>query len=70
MTEEAEIIVTDALVKARIMRDAQKYYFASRTQESLMCAKKAERCFDEALEDAEYAMKHGVAKPKQGELPL
>lgn len=70
MTPEVEKIVRRAIVKATLMREAQKAYFASRTQNKLTAAKEAEREADMAIADAEYALKHGVTKPVQEELPL
>ena len=70
MTPEVEKIVRDAIVKITLMREAQKAYFVLRTQDKLTAAKEAEREADKAIAEAEYALKHGVAKPVQGELPL
>lgn len=70
MTPEVEKIVRDAIAKITLMRDAQKAYFVLRTQEKLTAAKEAEREADKAIAEAEYALKHGVAKPVQGELAL
>ena len=70
MNEEVKAIVNNALEKGRRMRALQKEYFKSRSQAALEESKKAEAAFDEALEDAAYAMKYGAPKPKQGELGL
>ena len=70
MTPEVEKIVRDAIVKITLMREAQRAYFTLRTQEKLTAAKESEREADVAIAEAEYALKHGVAKPVQGELSL
>jgi hypothetical protein len=70
MNSEVRQIVCAALAKGRLMRNAQKAYFTLRTQEKLTEAKAAEREFDEALDEAAYALRTGQAKPKQGVLPL
>ncbi len=70
MPDEVKKIVLAALDKGRAMRDAQKAYFMFRTQEKLTVAKVLEREFDEALDEAAYALRTGTMKPKQGELPL
>lgn len=70
MKEEVEKVVLAALEKGRRMRELQKEYFKTRAQMALTASKMAERAFDEALEDAAYAMKYGAPKPKQGDLGL
>lgn len=72
MTPEVEKIVRDAIVKITLMREAQKQkaYFVLRMQDKLTAAKEAEREADMEIAEAEYALKHGVAKPVQGELAL
>lgn len=70
MKEEVKSIVKNALEKGRRMRALQKEYFKSRSQVALAESKKAEAAFDEALEDAAYALRNGAQRPKQGELGL
>ena len=70
LKEEVEKVVLEALVKGRLMRELQKEYFKTRSQTALMESKKAEAEFDEALEDAAYALRNGAQRPKQGELGL
>ena len=70
MKEEVKSIVNNALEKGRRMRALQKEYFKTRSQTALMESKKAEAEFDEALEDAAYALRNGAQRPKQGELGL
>lgn len=68
ITEAAEAIIIDALRKGQAMRKAQRAYFLMREQKYLTEAKQAERDFDAALVEADYAWKHGAPRPKQGEL--
>jgi len=68
MTKEVEEIVIDALRKGAEMRKKQRSYFLLREQRLLNEAKQAEREFDAALVEADYAWKHNAPKPKQGEL--
>lgn len=68
ITEAAEAIIIDALRKGQTMRKAQRAYFLMREQKYLTEAKQAERDFDAALVEADYAWKHNAPKPKQGEL--
>ena len=68
ITEAAEAIIIDALRKGQAMRKAQRAYFLTRQQSSLTEAKQAERDFDAALVEADYAWKHGAPRPHQGEL--
>ena len=68
LCEEALRLVQDALNKGREMRSQQKRYFATRTPAALTDAKNAERRFDAALDEADYALAHNAPKPKQGDL--
>lgn len=70
MTDEVKQIVFNALHKGRLMRNAQKDYFKTRSQNALTASKIAEAEFDKALDDAAYAVKHNAPKPKQGELAI
>lgn len=70
MPDDVKKIVLAALDKGRYMRQAQKAYFTLRTQEKLTEAKRAERDFDEALDEAAYWLRTGKPKPVQEELPL
>ena len=68
LCEEALRLVQDALNKGREMRRQQKRYFATRTPAALTDAKNAERRFDNALAEAEYAITHNAPRPKQQDL--
>lgn len=68
MTDEVQTLVFDALHKGRIMRQAQRDYFATRSASNLERSKRAERDFDAALDEAAYAVKYGQPRPKQSEL--
>lgn len=68
MNDAVRDIVFDALHKGRIMRQAQRDYFATRSGDSLKRSKQAERDFDRALDEAAWAVKHGEPRPSQGEL--
>ena len=70
MTDAVQNLVFDALHKGRIMRQAQRDYFSTRSSDSLARSKQAERDFDRALDEAAYAVKHGTPRPSQGELGL
>jgi hypothetical protein len=61
-------ILLDALNKGRVMRQAQREFFATRSIDALSRSKQAERDFDRALEDADFAIEHGEPRMKQGEL--
>ena len=68
MTDAVQTLVFDALHKGRIMRQAQREYFSTRSGDSLTRSKQAERDFDRALDEAAYAVKNGTPRPTQGEL--
>ena len=70
LKEEVEKVVLEALVNGRLMRELQKEYFKTRQQRALEAAKRAEAVFDEALDEAAYALRTGERSPKQGELGL
>ena len=70
MTEAVQTLVFDALHKGRVMRQAQREYFATRSGDSLARSKQAERDFDRALDEAAWAVKNGTPRPSQGELGL
>ena len=70
MTPEVIQIVFDALHKGRLMRQAQREYFRSRTTTALAVSKEAESAFDAALEEAAYAVKHGSPRPQQQRLAI
>ena len=68
LTEFAERAIITALRQGRIMRNAQKEYFKTRTQSALTQSKIEENNFDMLLDDAAYAVKYGTPRPKQQEL--
>ena len=70
ITEAAEPVIIEALKKGQAMRKAQRAYFLLRTQELLKAAKEAEREFDAALVEADFAWRNGAPRPKQDELGL
>ena len=70
MTDAVQALVFDALHKGRIMRQAQRDYFATRSGDALTRSKQAERDFDAALDEAAWAVKNGTPRPTQGELGL
>lgn len=70
MTDAVQTLVFDALHKGRIMRQAQREYFATRSGDSLTRSKQAERDFDRALDEAAWAVKIGAPRPTQGELGI
>jgi hypothetical protein len=65
MKEEVKLEVFNALKLGGEMRKAQKEYFKNRTQSNLTKATTAEKAFDLALEEARFAVKYGMKKPKQ-----
>ena len=67
MQDKVQEMVFEALRKGREMRMAQKEYFRTRSQKALTESKQKEAAFDEALDDAAYAVKHGAPRPKQQE---
>lgn len=68
MKDNVKLLVFNALRLGREMRDAQKKYFKTRTQSDLTKSKMAETAFDNALDDAAFAVKYGNPRPKQQEL--
>ena len=70
MSPEVIQVVFDALHKGRLMRQAQREYFRSRTTKALSVSKEAETAFDVALEEAAYAVQHGSPRPQQQRLAI
>ncbi|MCR5838065.1 MAG: hypothetical protein K6G94_00330 [Kiritimatiellae bacterium] len=70
MSPEVIQLVFDALHKGRLMRQAQREYFRSRTTTALSVSKEAETAFDVALDEAAYAVKHGSPRPTQQSLAI
>ena len=70
MSPEVIQIVFDALHKGRLMRQAQRMYFRTRSVQALSVSKEAEVAFDVALEEAAYAVKHGSPRPQQQRLAI
>lgn len=65
MPPEVIQIVFDALHKGRLMRQAQRTYFRTRSVRALSASLETEAAFDVALEEAIYAVKHGSPRPQQ-----
>lgn len=68
MNDEALRVIQDALNKGHEMRQLQKRYFAVRSPFALQQAKNAERRFDDALDEADYALAHNAPRPRQEDL--
>ena len=65
MSPEVIQVVFDALHKGRLMRQAQREYFRSRTTKALSVSKETETAFDAALDEAAYAVKYGTVRRVQ-----
>ena len=68
LCEEALRAVQDALNIGQEMRRRQKRYFVLRQPSALQEAKDAERRFDDALDEADYALAHNAPRPRQEDL--
>lgn len=60
----------EVLNAARSCRDAQRGYFASRTNSRLILARQCEKALDQRIIEADFALLHGCSLPVQTEFPF